>query len=107
MTYPTLPTEVSSERTPVNSRSIVRATNGSLKVRSLHPSEKYSFMLEHKLTVAQYGTLTTHYGSNTYGTFSYVWPGTAGGTHTVMYAARPDGQERGGWIHARVRLEEV
>lgn len=107
MTYPTLPTEVYSDRTPLESRSIVRATNGALKIRALHTSEKYTFTLQHKLTVAQYGTLTDHYGSNTYGTFSYVWPGTAGGTHTVMYGARPDGQQRGGWIMATVRLEEV
>lgn len=106
--YPTLPTETTSQKRPVDSRVLVRATNGTLKARQLHPSEKSSFDLRHRLTSSQYSTLTGHYGTDAFASFSYTWPGSGGGTYTVMYAERPEAREFGGGVvEVRVILQEV
>ena len=104
-TYPTLPTRDESEAEPIESRLLVRATNGALKVRSLHPSEKHRFALVHDLSDAQRTTLESHYSGDKTSSFAFSHKGTS---YTVVYAARPSYRRyASGYSVATVRLEEV
>lgn len=107
MAYPTLPTTDSSRKEPIDSRILVRATNGSMKARLLHPTEKSRFTLVHFLTSSERDTLETHYSSNSTASFDYTWLGTEGGTSTVIYAERPRYEQFGLYYAGYVTLEEV
>lgn len=106
--YPTLPTQVGSAIEPVESRVNVRASNGALKARLLHDTERATIRLEHWISAAQKASLESHYSGDKSNSFSYTWPGTGGGTYTVIYAERPAYEEQpGGWFKARVTLAEA
>lgn len=104
--YPTLPTNLESVAEPIDGRILVRATNGSLKIRQMHASEKLRFVLKHDLSASQKSALDTHYTNNKSASFAYTWPG--GSSYTVMYAARPSYTVfPSGYAVASVVLEEV
>ena len=104
--YPTLPTNLESAAEPIDSRILVRATNGALKMRQMHSSEKLRFVLKHDLSSAQKSSLDSHYTNNKSASFAYTWPG--GSSYTVMYAARPSYTVfPSGYAVASVVLEEV
>lgn len=106
--YPTLPTMIGSLPEPVESRVLARATNGAVKVRRLHPTEKVTLNLKHEISAADKATLDAHYSAHVDSSFSYTWPGTGGGTYTVVYGARPIHEEQpGGWFLTKVVLEEA
>ena len=106
--YPTLTTIKESTVKPVDSRVVVRATNGAVKVRVMHPTEKVEIDLIHVLDSSGKDDLDTHYAANSDSSFSYTWRGQEGGTYTVVYMKRPEYREQDGqWFQARVRLAEV
>lgn len=107
--YPTLAVQDSSGGVePIDSRTLVRATNGALKVRRLHGTEKVRISIEHWLSSADKTTLDAHYDANLDASFSYTWPGSGSPTYTVVYAAKPRYEEMpGGWFRAFVLLEEA
>ncbi len=106
--YPTLPTTMATRDTIEDGRSVLRATNGALKVRRLYAADTKRFDLEHRLSASDKSTLDTFYGTNADLDVTYVYPAD-GASYTVRFVAAPAHQVQPGkaaWI-TRVQLAEV
>lgn len=83
-----------------------RATNGSLRQRTLYPSDKADFQLVLWCTAAQKSGLDTFYANNRLGQFLYTDPAD-GATYTVRFAGPPLPVDMTPYWEVRVRLRQV
>lgn len=104
--YPTLTTLRTSTQDRDAGIDSARATNGTLRVRVLYPTEKIEFQLVHWCSTAQKDALEAFYQANKFGNVTYTDPAD-GSVHTVRFAAAPLAVDVTPWWEVRVRLREV
>lgn len=75
MAYPSFPQGSRSSTDTMDGTSFDRASNGSLRGRSMWPASKRVFKIEHALTVADAADLATFYEANKAAVFEFRWSG--------------------------------
>lgn len=105
-TYPSYPVTTESNYEREDGLDTARASNGTLKIRAMWPSEKATFDVRHVLTAAERDTLETFYQTNKLLDVDFRWPGD-GVTYTTRFVAAPKFTRVGQRYEARVRLAQV
>lgn len=70
----------------LDGRIVVRASNGSVKVRVPYSADKRQYVLVHRLKSSEWSTLNTFYGSNKGTSFTLAFDG---GTTTCVFVRPP------------------
>lgn len=104
--YPTLMTLRTSNTERDSGLQTGRATNGTLRVRSLYPSDKADFTIVHWLNLTEKNALDAFYTANRLLDVTYTDPGD-GASYTVRFAAAPLPVDMTPWWEVRVRLRQV
>ena len=88
MTYPVMAQDYQSKEVRLNGRQVVRATNGSVKVRSFYTTEKKTFTIVHpNITDAEKATFEAFYAANLLNSFAFTWAAD-GVTYTCLFGAQ-------------------
>lgn len=106
MAYPNYPQGSRSSIATLDGLTLDRASNGSVRGRSLWSSSKRLFSVEHVLTATDLDALRTFYDANKTTAFDFVWAGN-GETYSVVFRGMSNAAHLGGgYWRVSAELEE-